>query len=387
MPLIQLDFPNPLNTSVQVGDVAYFSNPINYGTTGNPLSGDQWASTTTPHLTSNQSDIIKIGVITEIITWDGTVSSIICDMPQNLFNQYFAQIQAPVCITTPSIITVDPGSPGSGSCADHTLNYDVLPLNYITGGGTGADVYNETNVRRWFFDNPSVNFNDPSFHVTNPNVVDVGCAVDPNKPGFDNTQNNYWVAYSFMSMQSNDGLIPGGGPFVDINGNPIYIYDNSIPGFTTFIGGGGNVGMMPYEWHANDVVTGIPIATSGITGDPTNGHGNNYQAFFDWIDLNFPGVTNSSMTYDQYFAALEIYGVGEPTFGVAGVLQGTAPVVTITPGTTDCTGGGSFIMFSKDNKVNLSSVLGYYASVTLKNNSQEKIELFNVGADVFGSSK
>jgi hypothetical protein len=92
MPLVQLDFPNPLNTSVQVGDTAYFSNPINYGTTGNPLSGDQWASTTTPHLTSNQSDIIMIGEITEIITWDGTVSSIICDMPQNLFNQYFSSI-------------------------------------------------------------------------------------------------------------------------------------------------------------------------------------------------------------------------------------------------------------------------------------------------------
>ena len=92
MPLVQLDFPNPLNTSVQIGDTAYFSNPIEYGTTGNPLSGDQWASTTTPHLTSNQSDIIMIGEITEIITWDGTVSSIICNMPANLFNQYFSSI-------------------------------------------------------------------------------------------------------------------------------------------------------------------------------------------------------------------------------------------------------------------------------------------------------
>ena len=93
------------------------------------------------------------------------------------------------------------------------------------------------------------------------------------------------------------------------------------------------------------------------------------------------------MTYDQYFAALKIYGVGEPSFQGGGALQGTAPVVTIVPGTTTCTGTGSFIMFSKDNKVNLSSVLGYYASATFRNDSTEKAELFNVGADIFESSK
>ena len=377
MPLIQLDFPNPLNTSVQVGDTAYFSNPIEYGTTGNPLSGDQWASTTTPHLTSNQSDIIIIGVITEIIIWDGTVSSIICDMPQNLFNQYFSQIQAPVCITTPSIITVDPGSPGSGSCADHALNYDVLPLNYITGGGTAAATYDTDNAERWFFDNPSVNFNDPSFHAINPHVVNVGCVVDPNKPGFDNAQNNYWISYTGMYMYVS---VAWNG---DINNNPIYTYDDPIPGFTSIE----ITGTLPLTLAANDVLTGIPMVTSGVTGNPMNADGNNYQAFFDWVDLNFPGVTNPSMTYDQYFDTLTTFGINKPTLYGSGALEGTAPVVTITPGTTDCTGGGSFIMFSKDNKVNLSSVLGYYASVTLKNDSKDKAELFNVGADVFESSK
>ena len=33
MPLIQLQFPNPLNTSVQEGDVAYFTNPVDVGRT------------------------------------------------------------------------------------------------------------------------------------------------------------------------------------------------------------------------------------------------------------------------------------------------------------------------------------------------------------------
>ena len=48
---------------------------------------------------------------------------------------------------------------------------------------------------------------------------------------------------------------------------------------------------------------------------------------------------------------------------------------------------GVFIMFSKDNKANLSSLLGYYANIQFVNNSTEEAELFSVGADVFESSK
>ena len=48
---------------------------------------------------------------------------------------------------------------------------------------------------------------------------------------------------------------------------------------------------------------------------------------------------------------------------------------------------GSFIMFSKDNKANMSSILGYYAEVEFKNNSKKEAELFSVGTEVFESSK
>jgi len=46
-----------------------------------------------------------------------------------------------------------------------------------------------------------------------------------------------------------------------------------------------------------------------------------------------------------------------------------------------------FIFFSKDNIVNMSTVLGYYAEVKLKNNSTTEAELFSIGCDVFESSK
>ena len=48
---------------------------------------------------------------------------------------------------------------------------------------------------------------------------------------------------------------------------------------------------------------------------------------------------------------------------------------------------GEFIMFSKDNKVNLSSILGYYSLIKLRNNSTEKGEIFSVAADFVESSK
>ena len=44
-------------------------------------------------------------------------------------------------------------------------------------------------------------------------------------------------------------------------------------------------------------------------------------------------------------------------------------------------------MFSKDNKANLSSLLGYYAETKFVNNSTEEAELFSVGTEVFESSK
>ena len=46
-----------------------------------------------------------------------------------------------------------------------------------------------------------------------------------------------------------------------------------------------------------------------------------------------------------------------------------------------------YIFFSKDNKANLSTILGYYAEVKLANNSTAESELFSIGCDFFESSK
>ena len=54
----------------------------------------------------------------------------------------------------------------------------------------------------------------------------------------------------------------------------------------------------------------------------------------------------------------------------------------VTPPTTS-----SFILFSKDNTVNCSSLVGYYGSAKFKNDSTEKAEMFAASCEINESSK
>ena len=93
-----------------------------------------------------------------------------------------------------------------------------------------------------------------------------------------------------------------------------------------------------------------------------------------------------------------------PDAEVGGFTSATAPIeigqIREISGTTSnpvvkCTtilgdevnGSTKFILFSKDNKANLSSILGYYAEVKLVNDSTSAAELFSVAMDAFESSK
>ena len=47
----------------------------------------------------------------------------------------------------------------------------------------------------------------------------------------------------------------------------------------------------------------------------------------------------------------------------------------------------SYIFFSKTNKTNLASLVGYYGLAKFRNNSTVKAELFATACEVFESSK
>ena len=49
--------------------------------------------------------------------------------------------------------------------------------------------------------------------------------------------------------------------------------------------------------------------------------------------------------------------------------------------------GGDYVFFMKNNLVEQSSILGYYNSITLTNNSKKRAELFAVSCNIDESSK
>ena len=46
-----------------------------------------------------------------------------------------------------------------------------------------------------------------------------------------------------------------------------------------------------------------------------------------------------------------------------------------------------FYFFSKDNEVNLTSLIGYYAEVEIRNNSLTEAEIFSITSDFESSSR
>ena len=67
----------------------------------------------------------------------------------------------------------------------------------------------------------------------------------------------------------------------------------------------------------------------------------------------------------------------QPVLVVSNNTMSVAPIITTA----------TFIAFRKNNKVNLTSLKGYFAEAKLTNNSKEKAELFSVGSEIVINSK
>ena len=68
------------------------------------------------------------------------------------------------------------------------------------------------------------------------------------------------------------------------------------------------------------------------------------------------------------------------------VIDLTNTTITVNPtGSTPVV--SDYIMFIKNNIINRSSLIGYYADVALTNDSTDKIELFSIASEITESSK
>ncbi len=122
------------------------------------------------------------------------------------------------------------------------------------------------------------------------------------------------------------------------------------------------------------------------------------------ITMVFPDPLNVSLqigdtayyvptnTHGGFLTSLNSGATAEETIveigAVASITQNTNTITVTTSLTTaNLPTASHYIFFSKDNKANLSTMLGYYAEVKFSNNSTTEAELFSIGADIFESSK
>jgi len=355
-PVIQLSFNNPLNTSVQLGDIAYFANTIAVGGSGlqHAQIPDYLNDAPPPHETAGQQDIIKIGVIVEIQQFDETLtppSFIRCSMPQELFNQYFGQISGSACETFEECTddcdrtvatyawTSYPGGPTGWGPRETAIN---------NSSPNGNDLIN------FFFDNPTFHVDDYKFHHwSNP----LGA--------------NYPKGLSSVCQVVPSNYDPQNGLYFN------NIYDNV------------------YHKVTNIVVSWDFYSQSTLGGSYNNNHAN-IKTANEALDLLMTALPNQGLQLGMSY--LDIVALNAPLPNplthpytdpdyIAIGLQTAA----ITDGRCSSVQGdcdvGSFIMFSKDNKANQSDLLGYHSLVEYRNNSKTEAELYNVGASFYESSK
>jgi len=113
------------------------------------------------------------------------------------------------------------------------------------------------------------------------------------------------------------------------------------------------------------------------------------------ITINFiSNVNNDSLQIGDlaYYVTPSTLGGFEQST-VAPTLIGSVEAITATSINVDETVGNGvpspndFIMFAKDTRVNLSGLVGYFAEVTIKNNSTEKAEMYCIASEITPSSK
>ena len=122
------------------------------------------------------------------------------------------------------------------------------------------------------------------------------------------------------------------------------------------------------------------------------------------ITVNFPNPLNVSVQIgDNLYYNVPVNnqgGTNHPSdaTGTAPILMGVVTSITPWNGTVARVTVGTMLnptpavtpvywFFSKDNNANLTSLIGYYAEVELRNNSSTASEIYQITADAFDSSR
>ena len=310
----------------------------------------------------------------------------------------------------------------TGNCFDHT---NALAPSYTTSGtctantscvdGSGADVtatYGNSNAciavgtctGTNVMGGGTVNYNVPENYSGS-----LGCIGNPfinNASWVANNWTEYswiqsaWSGYSWLKYEWSltgaawnqyDWVYDGSVYHATASAvNPTYFTDGSARMYLDSMQGLGTSGHV-----------GQTVGPPGIELIPNDEYTFTFDAEIVLGELNFQisgalvdsgtytntSGTNGQISYSNTFIAgsssltIKFFGTdGDPTFAYI-------DNVSILDDQYVQTGLDNFFMFQKPSEQNVSSLKGYYAEVTLTNNSTAKQELFAVGSEITISSK
>jgi len=137
-----------------------------------------------------------------------------------------------------------------------------------------------------------------------------------------------------------------------------------------------------WNYHQNVMEFENPVNTSLQVGDTIYFQNNTTQTHAGGFNvIQNEDIVKYGRVINRTEYTITVAEVGSPyyTTGI-GSLNGNWPSV-------DMVRHGEFILFTKNQVVNTSGLLGYYADVKFKNDSTSKVELFSVSSEVNVSSK
>jgi len=109
------------------------------------------------------------------------------------------------------------------------------------------------------------------------------------------------------------------------------------------------------------------------------------------LTFSYPVQDSVQIGDTAYYASTSAVG----GFNTAGDIKKIGVITAVTDFTISCNiepfavrpSATDFILFSKDNTVNMGSIAGYYAEIDLQNNSTTAAEIFHVSYEVVESSR
>lgn len=114
------------------------------------------------------------------------------------------------------------------------------------------------------------------------------------------------------------------------------------------------------------------------------------------VTIEFSTINSSLQVGDTIHFLTTSTGMGEGGYtvntedpmqlGVVKSISGNTATVT-TDATAQDPSSGDYFFFTKNNQINTSGIIGYYAEVKIENEDTSKAELFSVGTEIFESSK